>query len=93
MANLPLPADLKYKSGMDVLCTGVKGDNKAYGGYNYWLSNSDLHKTYFYTERPVYRIGQTVLFKGVSRNVSEDGMTNPGCQPKAQYHSGRSRQQ
>lgn len=82
MANLPLPADLKYKSGMDVLCNGVKGDNKAYGGYNYWLSNSDLHKTYFYTERPVYRIGQTVLFKGVSRNVSEDGMTNPGAGQK-----------
>ena len=43
------------------------------------LSNqTDSYKTYFYTDRPVYRLGQTVCFKGITRKQAPEGPTNPG---------------
>ncbi len=79
IAHLPLTEELRKKLGFDVIVTGVKGAHRAYGGYNYWRADSDLHKTYFYTDRPVYRLGQTVMFKGIARLMGENGLSNAGA--------------
>lgn len=49
-----------------------------YGGIQYWKSDSDNYQTYFYTERPVYRLGQSVYFKGIVRKKDTFGFHNPG---------------
>ena len=36
------------------------------------------HRTYFYTERPIYRLGQTVYFRGICRDIEGNGFKNPG---------------
>ncbi|MEB3285956.1 MAG: MG2 domain-containing protein [Vampirovibrionales bacterium] len=55
-----------------------------YGGIQYWRYDADDYQTYFYTERPVYRLGQTVYFKGIVRKKDKTpdnygGFLNPGA--------------
>ena len=75
---ISLPESLKGTESSDMMVTGKLGNNHAYGGFNYYRSETDQYKTYFYTDRPVYRLGQTVLFKAISRLVKDDGLVNPG---------------
>lgn len=73
-------------SSFNTLVTGRSGSNTAYGAMNYWRSSSDVMQTYFYTDRPVYRLGQTVNFKGIARAVSPDGFKNPGKNLELSVH-------
>jgi len=78
MANLVLAKDVRDRLSYDLVLLGTMGANKAYSGFSYYRSDSDTHKTYFYTDRPVYRLGQTVFFKGMCRAVDDNGINNPG---------------
>jgi alpha-2-macroglobulin len=60
-----------------LLVLGQKGASRAFGGIDYWNDNSDGYQTYFYTERPIYRLGQTVYFKGLTRLQTPDGFKTP----------------
>lgn len=77
LARIAMPQALAGKSGFDLNVYGVIKDNRAYAGYNVWRNDADKHRTYFYTDRPVYRLGQTVCFKGISRSIDSDkGLVN-----------------
>ncbi len=66
------------KSGnYNFLALGVMGANRAFGGIDYWNYSSNNYRTYFYTERPIYRLGQMVYFKGMSRLSTSDGLKTP----------------
>jgi alpha-2-macroglobulin len=58
---------------------GSIGQARAYGGV--WAQSgardTDRYKTYFYTERPVYRLGQTVFFKTITRELKEGELKTP----------------
>ncbi len=45
----------------------ASSENRAYYGLNFWPDAVANYKTYFYTEKPVYRLGQTVFYKGIVR--------------------------
>ncbi len=79
IATLALPEDIRSRLSYDLVLIGSLGASRAYSGYNYYRSDSDTHKTYFYTDRPVYRLGQTVFFKGICRSIDENGIANPGA--------------
>jgi len=79
IATLLLPQDIRSRLSYDLVLIGSLGASKAYSGYNYYRSDSDTHKTYFYTDRPVYRLGQIVFFKGMCRSINENGITNVGA--------------
>jgi uncharacterized protein YfaS (alpha-2-macroglobulin family) len=64
-------------STLDVI--GMSGPNRAYGDVSFYTSESDKYKTYCYTDRPVYRLGQIVYFKGLSREKTINGYKNPGA--------------
>ncbi|MBY0546718.1 MAG: hypothetical protein K2W95_05470 [Candidatus Obscuribacterales bacterium] len=64
-------------NGTLMVC-GFLGGNHAYGGMSAYSSGGDAQKTYFYTDRPVYRLGQTVYFKGIARTTEPDGFKNRG---------------
>lgn len=51
----------------------------AYGGVSYWHGSETDYKTYFYTDRPVYRLGQTVSYKLITRELTTKGIVNPGA--------------
>lgn len=66
-------------SSTNLLIAGTKGDDHAWGGLSSAYTSGDSpYRTYFYTERPVYRLGQTVYFKAICRKNTEDGLKNPG---------------
>ncbi len=73
-----LPKSLNTQSSFNSLIIGAAGNSLAYGAMNYWRSSSDKMQTYFYTDRPVYRLGQTVNFKGIARSIAPSGFKNPG---------------
>lgn len=77
-ATIKLPDKQAQKSSYDMVVLGKLGDLRAYGGSNYWRSDSDKYRVYFYTDRPVYRLGQTVSFKGIARRVEQNGFKNIG---------------
>lgn len=79
IVHIALPDSLKGQLNYNLMLIGNKGDHRAYGGTNYYRSDNDVHKTYFYTDRPVYRLGQTVLFKGMSRLMKDNGLSNAGA--------------
>lgn len=81
-----LPKSTNTQSSFNTLVMGVSGSNIAYGAMNYWRSSSDKMQTYFYTDRPVYRLGQTVNFKGIARGISPDGFKNPGKNMELNVH-------
>src|SRR5262249_15475935 len=68
-----------FLNNSNYLILGLRDKSRAYGSL--WSSgqdsNSDSYKTYFYTERPVYRLGQTVFFKGMTRVLGSNGLRNP----------------
>lgn len=73
----------RIHNGEQVLVIGNYQNCHAYGGLSYYNGgDSELHKTLFYTDRPVYRLGQTVAFKGICRSLVHDGMANPGTNLK-----------
>jgi uncharacterized protein YfaS (alpha-2-macroglobulin family) len=59
------------------LALGQNGAQRAFGGNDYWGGNTPAYHTYFYTERPIYRLGQTVYFKGITRLQSPNGLKTP----------------
>lgn len=77
-AECPLPPAVMSQSSLSLLVMGASGQNLAYGPMSYWRNASEKNKTYFYTDRPVYRLGQTVYFKGISRTQEPKGFRNPG---------------
>ncbi len=64
-----------------IFAIGSYAQSKAYCGV--WSSgesmNSLEYKTYFYTERPIYRLGQTTYFKGIVRELGADGFHTPAA--------------
>lgn len=85
LAIAPLKPEDRNQTSLNWMAYGALGEDKAYGGLNYYKSETDLYETYFYTERPVYRLGQTVYFKGITRkrenspDTSQPTFTNPGA--------------
>lgn len=77
-ATIKLTKAQKEKLNYDVVLFGALGAHKAYGGLSFWRSESDRRQTYFYTDRPVYRLGQTVYYKGITRYLDDKGFRNPG---------------
>jgi len=63
----------------NLITIGTNGQSHTYGGL--WFSDtsneSNHYRTYFYTERPIYRLGQTVYFKGITRTLDGDGFHTP----------------
>lgn len=76
-ATFPATGRQKGQSNFYLLAMGVLGANRAFGGVSFWNDVRDHYKTYFYTERPIYRLGQTVYFKGLSRLQTADGFKKP----------------
>jgi alpha-2-macroglobulin len=58
---------------------GQAGPNMAYGGQAFDTSIPDVYKTYFYTDKPIYRLGQTVNYKGICRKDDHGDLKNPGA--------------
>lgn len=81
-----LPPSVKAQSSFNTMILGAFGNNLAYGAMNYWRSSADKMQTYFYTDRPVYRLGQTVNFKGIARAVGPSGYKNPGKNLELKVH-------
>lgn len=75
-ARINLPAE--YRGNTTLLVTGFLDKQHAYGGLSIYQSAADFHRTYFYSERPVYRLGQTVYFKTICRDLEDGGLKNPG---------------
>jgi hypothetical protein len=76
--EFPVPENRRKESGnYNLLAFGTIGKNRAFGGIDYWNYNNNGYETYFYTERPVYRLGQTVYYKAILRQRSENGLINP----------------
>lgn len=73
-ATIPLPDNC----GTSLLASGFQGEEHAYGGLSIYQYTSDKHRTYFYPDRPVYRLGQTVHFKAICRDLKSDGLKNAG---------------
>lgn len=65
-------------SSENLMVYGKRGEQHSYGAYGFYNGTSDSTSTYFYTDRPVYRLGQTVYFKGIARKKTLNGFTNPG---------------
>lgn len=70
------PGIVKPKDS-SLLALGQSGIDRAFGGMDYWGDNTPSYQTYFYTERPIYRIGQTVYFKGITRQQTPNGLKTP----------------
>jgi uncharacterized protein YfaS (alpha-2-macroglobulin family) len=62
-----------------LLALGQQGADRAFGGMEVWNNSNLTYQTYFYTERPIYRLGQTVYFKGVTRLQTPDGWKTPNA--------------
>jgi uncharacterized protein YfaS (alpha-2-macroglobulin family) len=59
---------------------GERNGHTSYAAGGYWYGgSSDDITTYFYTDRPIYRLGQTVQFKGIARHLEADGFKNIGA--------------
>lgn len=69
--------DVAKPKDSSLLALGQTGSNRAFGGMDYWGGNTQAYQTYFYTERPIYRLGQTVYFKGITRLQSPKGLKTP----------------
>jgi uncharacterized protein YfaS (alpha-2-macroglobulin family) len=77
IAKIPVAQSLRSLNDYELLVFGQTGANQAYGNVPFWQSSSEKYKTYFYTEKPVYRLGQTVLYKTIVRNVTDHGLATP----------------
>lgn len=78
--HIPFTDEEQHQTGSSTLdIVGTYGANRAFGDVNFYTSESDRYKTYCYTDRPVYRLGQTVYFKGLAREKTINGYKNPGA--------------
>lgn len=70
-----LKSVIKSVAHEEAFLIGTCGQSHAYGGISIPDANaqSKTYKTYFYTERPIYRLGQTVYFKTITRLLGPDG--------------------
>lgn len=75
-AKMVLPKALTRSE--QVMVYGTRGEQHAYGAYGFYFGSDDNTTTYFYTDRPVYRLGQTVYYKGIARTKGVNGFKNPG---------------
>jgi uncharacterized protein YfaS (alpha-2-macroglobulin family) len=66
-------------NGPNLLLVGSFERSRAYSGSSdtSYESSTSRYRSYFYTERPVYRLGQTVYFKVLSRSLDADGFHTP----------------
>lgn len=62
------------------MVTGGRGDEFAVLYSSYWF-DARQQKVYIYTDRPIYRPGNTVYFKGIARTIGDSGYTIPAGQP------------
>lgn len=72
-----IPSSAIPGSVKSVILCGVDGSNLSYGGLSSARATSNSYQTYFYTERPIYRLGQTVYYKGISRSLTPNGFQTP----------------
>ena len=77
-AELAIGNSLAGGCNTNLIVCGFKNDQHAYGGLSMYRSAGDQHQTYFYTDRPIYRLGQTVYFRGICRDLEGNGFKNPG---------------
>jgi uncharacterized protein YfaS (alpha-2-macroglobulin family) len=77
VATYQHPAGLEKTRYYRILAIGEKDNQRAYSGIQFWRDRSEVYNTYFYTERPVYRLGQSVYFRGIMRKLEKDGFHNP----------------
>jgi alpha-2-macroglobulin len=77
-AEMPVGKALGDSYNTSLIVYGTVGKQHAYGGMTLSRTTGEQHRTYFYTERPIYRLGQTVYFRGISRDVEGNGFKNPG---------------
>lgn len=77
-AKVSTPQFAKLKESKDFIVIAKDNEDFAYDGASLWLGDSSRYETYFYTDKPVYRLGQKVLFKGISRLIDGDDYKNPG---------------
>ncbi|MBY0358103.1 MAG: carboxypeptidase regulatory-like domain-containing protein [Candidatus Obscuribacterales bacterium] len=78
-AIVALPPTTKAQDNFSLLVVGSKNNQKAYGGLSLYQSANDKHRTYFYSDRPVYRLGQTVHFKTICRDLDAGKLNNCGA--------------
>ncbi|MDZ4832738.1 MAG: MG2 domain-containing protein [Candidatus Melainabacteria bacterium] len=92
IATIKRPANLPIALWQKASVDATSADNRAYFGpkrrYNgqhegpgSWDTNFDhyfggQYRTFFETDRPIYRVGQTINFKGVVRKVTSNGIAN-----------------
>ncbi|MDX1918480.1 MAG: MG2 domain-containing protein [Candidatus Caenarcaniphilales bacterium] len=74
MSELTVPRQLSNRQTYIVVAT--QGENRAYSHIPIASNESDHYQVYFYTERPIYRLGQTIFFKGVVRKLESNGLVN-----------------
>lgn len=75
--RFPVAANQRKNNNYYLMALATAGANRAFGGIDYWNDGRENYQTYFYTERPIYRLGQTVYFKGISRLKTPDGFKTP----------------
>lgn len=65
-------------TSQNLLVYGGTPEQHAYGSFGFYNPANDSAQTYFYTDRPVYRLGQVVYYKGIVRDKGANGFKNPG---------------
>lgn len=78
---LPLNNDNDYESRLAAITLQSGGDILQVGGYfnNYYRAEREertTYQTFFFTDRAIYRPGQTIYFKGIMVNSSKGGREN-----------------
>jgi uncharacterized protein YfaS (alpha-2-macroglobulin family) len=71
---------LKSPQGVEnqnLMTVGTQGDEHGYGASWYYSNKRDRYTSYFYTDRPIYRLGQTVYFKSLIRRSEPAGYNTP----------------
>ncbi len=72
--SLPSP---QGDESRNLMVVGTIGNQHAYGAAWYFSNRADSYQTYFYTDRPVYRLGQTVCYKAIIRKSVAAGYKTP----------------
>ncbi len=70
VARDPQPLIVVARDGDDVTATGLSNEWRGYGGWWGWWApqpTAQRFAVYIYTDRPIYRPGQTVYFKAIVR--------------------------
>lgn len=89
LATIERPANLSLESWNNAIVEGrsrghlailgTNPDGHEHQGNQIWQTSygSGSYRTFFETDRPVYRIGQSINFKGATRKVTPTGLANP----------------